>query len=203
MKLNEHSKKRLTIAGCVVICCVLAVAIGSQFRGSSVASQTAAESSTANESVQVNPERMETTVETTIKEERTTEVVVTTQQPTEEITEKEETPAAALPVQTDKTEQAIQPAPEKPSAPPEDVIQNPTQKPNGEAVEGTPEAIPHEEVVQPSVSPTAAGEPQAGDTQNGQIYIPGFGWVDNEGGGGSGTTANDMYENGNKIGIMD
>ena len=38
---------------------------------------------------------------------------------------------------------------------------------------------------------------------NGQIYIPGFGWVQNNGGGGSGTVAEDMYENGNKIGIMD
>ena len=46
-------------------------------------------------------------------------------------------------------------------------------------------------------------EPQAGDTKNGQIYIPGFGWVQNNGGGGSGTVAEDMYENGNKIGIMD
>ena len=46
-------------------------------------------------------------------------------------------------------------------------------------------------------------EPQAGDTEGSQIYIPGFGWVDNQGGGSSGTSAGDMYENGNKIGSMD
>ncbi|MFR3367923.1 MAG: DUF6550 family protein [Gallintestinimicrobium sp.] len=33
--------------------------------------------------------------------------------------------------------------------------------------------------------------------------MPGFGWVENEGGGSSGTVAQDMYENGNKIGVMD
>ena len=43
----------------------------------------------------------------------------------------------------------------------------------------------------------------AGDTDGGQIFIPGFGWVENEGGGSSGTVAQDMYENGNKIGVMD
>lgn len=111
-------------------------------------------------------------------------------------------PTAALPAQTDRTEQAVQPAPEKPTAPPEEVLKNPTQKPDGESVEGTLEAMPHEEVVQPSEAPTQAGEPQYGDTQNGKIYVPGFGWID-EIGEGQGTVAEDMYENGNKIGIMD
>ena len=55
----------------------------------------------------------------------------------------------------------------------------------------------------PDELPVDPDEPQAGDTSGGQIYIPGFGWVENHGGGGSGTVAEDMYENGNKIGIMD
>ena len=44
--------------------------------------------------------------------------------------------------------------------------------------------------------------PSHGDTKDGMIYIDGFGWISNEGGGGSGSTAEDMYENGNKVGIM-
>ncbi len=35
------------------------------------------------------------------------------------------------------------------------------------------------------------------------MWIPGFGWIDDNGGGNVGTVAEDMYENGNKIGIMD
>lgn len=70
-------------------------------------------------------------------------------------------------------------------------------------VETPPAPVEHDEVVAPSEPESPADEPQAGDTQNGQIYIPGFGWTENHGGGSSGTTADDMYENGNKIGIMD
>ena len=34
------------------------------------------------------------------------------------------------------------------------------------------------------------------------VYVEGFGWLPDEG-AGSGTNADDMYENGNKVGIMD
>lgn len=34
------------------------------------------------------------------------------------------------------------------------------------------------------------------------VYVEGFGWITDEG-EGSGIYADDMYENGNKIGIMD
>jgi hypothetical protein len=35
-----------------------------------------------------------------------------------------------------------------------------------------------------------------------QVYFLGFGWIRDEGGGNVGTVAEDMYENGNKIGVM-
>ena len=107
------------------------------------------------------------------------------------------------PAQTDQTEQSIQPEVTKPETPSEEVLTDPTQKPDGTKVESSPVPVEHEEVVAPTEPEPAPDEPQAGDTQNGQIYIPGVGWVQNNGGGGSGTTADDMYENGNKIGIMD
>lgn len=44
--------------------------------------------------------------------------------------------------------------------------------------------------------------PKHGDTKDGMIYINGFGWVADEGGGGRGEAAPDMYENGNKIGYF-
>ena len=57
------------------------------------------------------------------------------------------------------------------------------------------------EQVQPN-KPTASNTPKHGDTKDGMIYINGFGWVKDEGGGGIGETASDMYENGNKIGFF-
>lgn len=53
----------------------------------------------------------------------------------------------------------------------------------------------------PTVAPTET-EPAAGSTNSsGQVYVPGFGYVENSG-ANEGGTLDDMYENGNKIGIM-
>ena len=53
----------------------------------------------------------------------------------------------------------------------------------------------------PTVAPTET-EPAAGSTNSsGQVYVPGFGYVENSG-ANQGGTLDDMYENGNKIGIM-
>ena len=35
------------------------------------------------------------------------------------------------------------------------------------------------------------------------VWVPGFGWIEDNGGGNVGTVAEDMCENGNKIGSMD
>ena len=56
---------------------------------------------------------------------------------------------------------------------------------------------------EPAHSAESSGTPQNGTIQDGKIYILGFGWVDYEGGGTEGIYAEDMYENGNKIGIME
>ena len=44
-------------------------------------------------------------------------------------------------------------------------------------------------------------EPQ-GESQEGKIYAPGFGWIDDIG-EGQVIEDSDIYENGNKIGVMD
>lgn len=99
------------------------------------------------------------------------------------------------------TEQTIQgDIPEKPVYT-EAVLTDPTQKPTGEKVE--PDKKDEEPVSTESQNPIKDSSPAGGDTKQGQIFIPGFGWVKDEGGGAEGTTAEDMFENGNKIGNMD
>jgi hypothetical protein len=99
------------------------------------------------------------------------------------------------------TEQTIQgDIPEKPVYT-EAVLTDPTQKPTGEKVE--PNKKDEEQVSTESKNPIKDSSPAGGDTKQGQIFIPGFGWVKDEGGGAEGTTAEDMFENGNKIGKMD
>lgn len=62
----------------------------------------------------------------------------------------------------------------------------------------TPEQ--HQPAPQITTAPTPASTPRHGDTKDGMIYINGFGWVRNDGGGGIVEPASDMYEKGNKIG---
>lgn len=55
---------------------------------------------------------------------------------------------------------------------------------------------------EPPANPPAESEPAAGSANSsGQVYVPGFGYVENSG-DNQGGTLDDMYENGNKIGIM-
>ena len=98
--------------------------------------------------------------------------------------------------------QEIQPNPEKtedekPQEPPvlaEDAdVTNPDTKP---AYEEEPEKKPE------NPTPPVDDTPKTGDTKDGMVYVEGFGWLPDEG-AGSGTAADDMYENGNKVGIMD
>ena len=62
-----------------------------------------------------------------------------------------------------------------------------------------PTEIPAEPETAPIETPAAQTtiEPQTGD----MVYVPGFGWIENQGPNRVEFAA-DMYENGNKIGIM-
>ncbi len=122
-------------------------------------------------------------------------------------------------------EQEIQPEPkktekEKPDEPPASSGNGDTGKTGIQPADGTPEEpvtqpaveTPKEPATQPVTElpkepvPQPADENQnsrTGDIKDGMMYVEGFGWVPYEGGGGQGIYAADMYENGNKIGIMD
>ena len=52
------------------------------------------------------------------------------------------------------------------------------------------------------LEPEASPEPEVTDSSSeNMVYVPGFGWIENQG-PNQATYAEDMYENGNKIGIM-
>ena len=92
--------------------------------------------------------------------------------------------------------QELQPKPQKTEE--EKPEEPPTLKENADITKpGTPPA--YEEPAEPT---PVKETPSHGATKDGMIYIDGFGWIPNKGGGGSGSTAEDMYENGNKVGAM-
>ncbi|MEG0913998.1 MAG: DUF6550 family protein, partial [Oscillospiraceae bacterium] len=120
----------------------------------------------------------------------TPNIHINTQKPQET-----KSPATATPIpdQTDKTEQIIQADPVKPTETP-DFTPTQEQLDSGEVPTDDTAAPTPVPAVTPT-APTTGGSP-------GQIYVPGFGWMDAPG-ESIGSVAEDMYENGNKVGIMD
>lgn len=109
------------------------------------------------------------------------------------------------------TEQTIQADPvkpdvrEKPNTP-----DNATPLPDDHKAEDVPEAdrktedeAPPTNEEPPKSAQPANNEPAAGSTNSaGQVYVPGFGYIESEG-AGTVIKDEDIYENGNKVGIMD
>lgn len=56
--------------------------------------------------------------------------------------------------------------------------------------------------IKPQQTDAPSDTPQHGDKKDGMIYINGFGWVVDNGGGSESEYAGGMYENGNKIGYF-
>lgn len=180
--MKDSTKKRLIIAGLAAVCVLLIFGISKVLY---------------KEPVQTLPEESKPTEEL--------ELVVDTEetgQVQDESESTEETKELVIEVETENNvesgEQEIQPDPkktedEKPEEPPALIEDADTTKPDTPPTYEEPE----------ETTPPADNTPSHGDTKDGMIYIDGFGWVPNEGGGGSGSTADDMYENGNKVGIMD
>lgn len=107
------------------------------------------------------------------------------------------------------TEQTIQADPVKPEAPSKpESPDGTTDLPDEHGAQDVPEAERKTEdepaptySEQPTSKPTES-EPAAGSTNAaGQVYVPGFGYVDYEG-ENVGIQDESIYENGNKIGIM-
>lgn len=203
MKLSEKTKKYLAISGGAVICIGLIAAISLQFGKAPAGEDYLPANDPSAAEIVVDPSSLATrTEESTNTEEPSTEEKEVAVQPNTEAagsTESSQT-VDTRPAQTDQTEQSIQPEVTKPAKPSEEVKKEATQKPDGTKVDTPPTPVDHDTYTPPAETELAPGQPQGGDTQDGKVYLPGFGWVTDT--GSSGTTADDMYENGNKIGDM-
>ena len=195
MKMTEKTKKYLAVGLGAIICVALIFAIVLQFGKSSSGEDKMVEESSTTTEILVDPNKS--------SEKEDMEASGVTVPPEKENGQSTETksPVDNRPAQTDQSGQSIQPEVTKPEAPSEETLHDPTTKPDGTKMEVPPEPVEHEAVEQPEELPPEPNEPQGGETKDGQVYLPGFGWVTDT--GGSGSTADDMYENGNKIGIMD
>lgn len=185
MKLEDRTKKWLVAGGAGIIGICMLVLITGQFGGKQV--ETTPE---ATEAVTIEEVIVETTKDEEILVTTNEETVSVSQAETEE--EKRTTAAG-----TTEEVQELQPEATKPAEPSEKEKHDPTRKPNGEEVTPTTTAVPSTEAVvettqappvenvpETTIAPTEestavqATEPAGEAQKEGQVYVPGFGWVD-------------------------
>ncbi|NLO86910.1 MAG: hypothetical protein GX096_16000 [Clostridiales bacterium] len=183
--MNDKTKKWLTVTGCLALCAVLVVLIGQQFITPKPVDNPFPPQSSEVSNVTVDPKVPDSTEK---------EIIVTP-------------PDTTQPTSSDNgavssgTEQTIQGDVSKPEYT-EEQLTDPSQKPNGEKVTEPPTAVDHNNVEQPKDTPKADNQPQGGDTKDGKIYVPGFGWITDNGGGGQGTTVDGDGDINKQVGNM-
>lgn len=180
-------KKWLTVIGCLAICAVLVVLIGQQFKSPKPVDNPHPPQSSDVSNVTVDPK----VPQNTEKEKDVTIAPSDTTQPTS-------TDNGAV---SSGTEQTIQGDVSKPEYT-EEQLKNPEQKPNGDEVTEQDKPVDHDKVEKPKTTPKSDGQPHGGETKDGKIYVPGFGWIDDIG-DGQGTTVDGDGDINKRVGIMD
>ena len=187
------AKRRLAVGGGTAICAALAILIATRFATDDRQLTTSSPPTESKPAISVEI--------STAKHEETKPIEV--EKPTESIavtpnSDPEKEAADFIESGGIKIEQNFA-EPEKandPPAPPviedEGMLTNPDKEPTYE---------PEQVEVKPQQT-TPSDTPKHGDKKDGMIYINGFGWVVDEGGGGVGYTDTEMYQNGNKIGYF-
>lgn len=177
--MTEKTKKRLTIAGASVLGLALVVAIGMQFT-----------------KAPGEPDALP-------KPEQSSSVSPEVQKPNVVVTPPSSTasqPVESLQPQTDLPEQKLQPDPVKPEAPEppkasDGTDRTPSDSKDHEFTPESPDAPPTYKPEDTEKKPTPPAESKPSGGLTGFDNVP-------DGGANTVTNADDMYENGNKIGDM-
>ena len=200
MRMTEKIKRRLTVGGGIAICAGLLAAISLQFAKAPIGEDAVPEKESGAAEAVVTPSdtkeinAADSNAADSMEESGSggEKAELTIQPDVRQGESQTDQPVDSRPAQTGQAEQSIQPEVEKPELPDEEVLSNPEQKPDGTIVDTAPEPVEHGTYVPPEDN---------GDGNSGG-GLPGFGSVPN-GGTNTAVQAEDMYENGNKIGNMD
>lgn len=183
--MNEKTKKWLIVAGGLAICAVLVMVIAGRF------SKPAAEDALLP--IQ-SDDGKDIVVDESNNIEKENQIIVSPI----EVSEQVDDGNGAV---DQGTEQTIQGDAEKPTYT-EEELTNPDKKPNGDEVTAEDKSIDHDKVETPTETPIQDNQPQSGDKKDGQIYVPGFGWIKDEGGGGEATVGKSDGDINKQVGIM-
>ena len=190
--MTMKTKRNLAAGGGTVLCAALAILIAARFAsdGRELAVNAPESNSEAHISVEITSERRE---ETRSDKPGNSETELENSAENPDKIHAEFIESGGIEIEQNFPETEPETEENAPPAPPEieddDMLTNPDAEP-----------IYKPEQTEPLQTELPSDTPKHGDTKDGKIYINGFGWVVDEGGGGSGEPAPDMYENGNKIG---
>lgn len=164
---NQKMKKWAVIAGLSLVCCVLVVLIGGKFTEKPPTDDISPNTPAVSSDVNPNPDGNAEGKDDMVVKPNTDSKPVDTSSADYTGTEQTIQPDPVKPKPPEKPDTSVDTS--KPHEPPkDDTLTNPDKKPDSKP---TPQEPPKTE------------KPQVGE---GEIYIPGFGGVPNEGGGGKG-----------------
>ena len=187
-KLSAKTQKRLLVSGLAVLCVVLVVAGFSFVGGSGEKDKT---------NITENDKSNNVTVDNIKADDKSwvsvPDIAKTPTSGTESLA------SSNVVLDINKQQDVKVPITEpqkKPSEPEKPVVKD-------EKATKNPDKPPVYDKDQTTVEPESS-EPKSGDKKDGKVYIPGFGWVKDEGGGGKGVKVGNEGDKltGNKVGQM-
>lgn len=184
-KLSAKAQKWLLVVGLAVLCVVLAVAVFSFVGGSSKKDKT-----NIAENISKN-----VTVEDIKADDKSGVSVPDVTEPSANGTESQESSNVVLDISKKQdVEVPITEPQKKPSEPEKPVVKDETEIKNSDK--------PPVYDKQQTTVETKSSEPKSGDKKDGKVYIPGFGWVKDEGGGSQGKVGKSDGDINKQVGIM-
>lgn len=190
-KWNEKTKKTAVIAALAAVGVIAIAGISLCIYKDAPQKVEIAEAEVSEDMVEIPENNLTVPATEDTKAQETEQVVVST-----EISKETET--------EDTHVQSIQPTPVKTENQKPTEASTETDGKTGGDQGSKPQSTVKPEPQQPTEqSPESSDSPQYGEIRGDKIYIDGFGWIDYNGGETVVIPADDIYENGNKIGIMD
>lgn len=191
-KWNEKTKKTAVIASLIAVGVIAIAGISLCIYKDAPHKAEIAEAEVSEDMVEIPENDLTVPATEDTKAQEAEQVVVST-----EISKEAET--------EDTHVQSIQPTPVKTEDQKPAEASTETDKKTGDDQGSKPQDTVKQEPQQPQTEqpPENSDSPQHGEIRGDKMYVDGFGWIDYNGGGTVVIPADDIYENGNKIGIMD
>lgn len=192
-KLSAKTQKRLIVVGLAAICVVLAVAVFSFVRGSGENDKSNVAVNDISNNVTVNDIKADDKSETETKVS-IPDIKEAPTGGTENLASGNENVVLDISKKQD-VEVPITEQQKKPSEPEKPVVKDDAALKKSD----TPPVYDKEQTTVEKKS----SEPKSGDKKDGKVYIPGFGWVVDEGGGSKGKIGKSDGDINKAVGIMD